>query len=312
MVAIPDEPLRCVIFLSVHSGDGRAQMPRATAFLATIPIEGSDPEIPVAYFVTARHCLEQARAEGHDTIYLRLNLSESQRFEEFPTRIDDWFTADHADVAAVPFVPALQDPARDFREFDIVGYQSERFVGPAPQYMYSGPTPLGDMDIHPRVGSEVFLTGLFTEDYGQEANLPIARFGHIARMPSSVGREGPDGTLYEEVAYLAEFQSWGGVSGSPVYFLEPRTIHNIVVDEHGNETETTSTDHGWVTGLLGLVSGHYEIPRKGETTGEVGSVRTALNSGIAVVVPASEITQLLTREDLVHTRGEVLKHVRPQ
>jgi hypothetical protein len=64
-------------------------------------------------------------------------------------------------------------------------------------------------------------------------------------------------------------------------------------------------DTAWTLRLLGLVSGHWDIKQKAETQGDiVGEIRTAINSGIAIVTPAEAIQDLLDREDVVADRHE--------
>jgi len=65
-------------------------------------------------------------------------------------------------------------------------------------------------------------------------------------------------------------------------------------------------DLTWATAFMGLVSGHYDIEKEAETTGEYyGHIQTELNSGIAIVTPAIAVTELLTREDLVEHRKKL-------
>lgn len=64
---------------------------------------------------------------------------------------------------------------------------------------------------------------------------------------------------------------------------------------------------GWVTGFMGLVSGHYDIEQEAKKTGDIlGKVQVELNSGIAIVTPAEAVTQLLMREDLVEYRKKLI------
>lgn len=57
------------------------------------------------------------------------------------------------------------------------------------------------------------------------------------------------------------------------------------------------------TGLLGLVTAHFDIEQKAHGTGEIpAEIWTAINSGIAAVTPASNIIDLLEREDVVDER----------
>lgn len=309
MVAVPDAFVRSAVFLSVEeslpSGDS-ARIPSATAFLVSVPLEGTDTG-HVGYFVTARHCLYEARAAGHDVVYLRLNRRDAPGFMEVPTKLDDWFLSDVTDVAAILFVPAHLPGKMDFRQFDVMGFQMAYFVGPAPDYAFTGNVrDLGEVRAQPVVGTEIAFIGLFTQHYGSTRNLPVARFGHISRMPSELEFTNSDGTVFEAKAYLAECQSWGGHSGSPAYFMSQNTMVNVEVDEDGNETGRVTTEPSWISGFLGMISGHYDIDTAATVTGEVGTVTMSLNSGIAIVVPADDIRQLITRDDLLAQRKAIV------
>ncbi|MGD0116095.1 MAG: hypothetical protein ABSC13_08860 [Dehalococcoidia bacterium] len=305
MVAIPEEYIKSAVFICVKERRGAVEelVPKATAFWVSVALEGTQGRGHVAYFVTARHCLYEASAEGYEKIYLRFNLREESGYIEVPTRISDWVTSTSSDVAAIMFVPAHLPGGRRFQDFDIIAFNSDFFVGPGPEYEYTPREMEAGPPVRPRVGTEIYHIGLFTQQYGKEKNLPIARFGHIARMPSVIKLKDPDGTEYDTIAYLVEFHSWGGHSGSPVYFLEQRMLR--MVAEDGKPIARPTTEIGWITGFLGIISGHYEIGKEGKTTGDMGTVETDLNSGIATVIPAEAVRLLLVRDDMVKQRAEL-------
>jgi hypothetical protein len=153
------------------------------------------------------------------------------------------------------------------------------------------------------VGHEVCFVGLLYQQPGQARNMPVARFGHVARMPEEpiiIPRAG--GTHVPIMAYLIECQSWGGHSGSPCFWLHPYTRMLEVADPRaGMEGQTILIPHQEQhMALMGLVSGHWDINRKAETVGDiVGDVRMALNSGMAIVTPANAIQELLMSDDEV-------------
>jgi hypothetical protein len=107
-------------------------------------------------------------------------------------------------------------------------------------------------------------------------------------MPSvPVRYRRPGGVESEEVAYLIEFHSHGGLSGSPVY------VHRRVAVLPEVE----------LINLLGLVSGHFDLDQVAETTGDIdGTVTVAINAGIGVVTPAEAVRELLWRDDVVEER----------
>jgi len=88
-----------------------------------------------------------------------------------------------------------------------------------PEEMLSTPQTFKDFDI--AEGSEVFFVGLFTTFYGEHRNVPIYRFGRMAMFPDEnvpwidyIGHPQQQAQLY-----LIEIQSYGGNSGSPVFFI---------------------------------------------------------------------------------------------
>jgi hypothetical protein len=94
-------------------------------------------------------------------------------------------------------------------------------------------------------------------------------------------------------AYLVEARSWGGHSGSPVFVYFPPD----------RELGVISVGGGPRIMLLGLVHGHYELPQPVDLTGDIfGSGKVSMNAGIAVVIPAQAITELLMSEDEVAQR----------
>ncbi len=128
-------------------------------------------------------------------------------------------------------------------------------------------------------GDEVFMTGLFAHLSGSKRNLPIVRFGNIAMIPDD-----PVPTKMGMIeAYLIEARSIGGLSGSPVF------VHKIV------------RGRGKLY-LLGLMHGHWDIPPENKNdfldTDSFGSV----NMGIAIVVSAKKILEVLNQPKLVELR----------
>jgi hypothetical protein len=144
------------------------------------------------------------------------------------------------------------------------------------------------------------------QDYGKSVNLPIARFGHISRMPSMVNTPRWKGDRFKSPAFLAECLSWGGISGSPVLRFE---------ELHFNREEGifTQTDVRSLPALIGCVNGFRHKFTKVDTRGDVlGTVKTKLNTGIAVITPAQAIADLLAHPDFVsHRESAFAREQRP-
>ncbi len=159
------------------------------------------------------------------------------------------------------------------------------------------------------IGEDLFFPGLFTQRPGENANLPIVRIGNIAAMPEESVRT-TWGVLPR--AYLIEARSIGGLSGSPV-FWNRGSIRQLTV---GIEPPTGARLNFY---FLGLIHGHYDIrgedwDSNDETSIDTAAQTCALNMGIAIVIPASDVLatlnepifldqrEIIRREVLVQTR----------
>ncbi len=292
LIRLGDELLNTVVFLSIEeeiSPGVRARVPRASAFLVMVD-EGQTTHI---YVVTARHCIEETAGRP---FFIRANFAGTT--DDRPTSINDWFCHDHADVAVSPFVPSGVGHS-------VTAWKVEQFIAAdytADPFALAG-VPAQGSPVSVMTGDEVVFISLFVQTPGKKMNLPVARFGHIARMPLepiTFARTG--GTEVEILGYLAESHSWGGHSGAPVlwHFMTYRARQ--VKTPSGDMT--MQEPHG-VLGLLGLVSGHFDIEQAIKTEGDVlGKVTAELNAGMAVVTPAEAIRELLMREDVVADRKE--------
>jgi hypothetical protein len=292
MEAIPEDFLRTVVFLCTDKvTPSGSHIPKATGFF----VRTKDSPIWLNYVVTARHCIEKARSTS-SKLYVRMNCCDG-KFEEFPTEVDDWFIHDRADVAAIPFVPESK------RKLDFAVYRIEDSIGGAPDYKATVERFGQQQEIRPRIGHQVYFLGLFTEEYGERRNLPVARFGHISRMPTPIRTKICE-TWYTLTAYLMEFHSLGGYSGSPVFVMYPTVVQ---------DSRTYQVDLTWANGLMGILSGHYEIKEDGDKEAEYyEDIETTMNSGMALVTPSVAIKELLMRSDLVENRKELMRIVDSQ
>lgn len=138
------------------------------------------------------------------------------------------------------------------------------------------------------VGDEVFVTGLFAHLTGAARNLPIVRTGNIAMMPDEPV---PTKELGDIEAYLIEARSIGGLSGSPAFVRQ------------GNKTY-----------LLGLMHGHWDIPPQSKNDAMRGDEDTygQVNLGIAIVVPAKKILEVLNQSELADLRRAADEHWRKE
>jgi hypothetical protein len=299
MPAIADAFSKTVSFLCAEETDDYGEIkivPQATAFFVRVPVHEDYPGTSMDYLVTARHCVEEANAIGK--AFLRINTTEGHF--DVVTKPADWVSHDSADVAAVLMLPTTLPKGVKTTDLDQGSIPVSTFVGPA--YRFEGELPgFGPVSVEIGTGDELYLFGLFSQNYGAERNLPVARSGHISRMPSEVTLTSNE-TNFQIIAYLAELLSWGGISGSPVFFRHPILLET--------QAENTSFELAHISALLGFVSGHYEIQKMAKTQGDVlGTVQVKMNSGIAMVTPAHNITDLLMREDVVEARRKLAQSI---
>jgi hypothetical protein len=285
-----------------------ARIPKATAFLTTIK---GDP-FWTGYVVTAAHVIEGA---GDRCLYLRVNTNDG--FDDIAIQREEWFIHDHADVAIVRVKWTGEQP------YNLYSIYPEQFVRADFGLQMPG-TPVAELSgtgqspnfatppvIQVGTGDQISIIGLFVQHYGQSKSLPIVRTGTIARMPlAPVRYRHPGGTYSEQLAYLVEIHSHGGLSGSPVYVhRRAATLTQIdapLVSQAGQPSLGkiwVPDPEGEVVNFLGLVSGHFDMAQTAETTGDIdGTVTVAINSGIAVVTPAEAVRELLWREDVLEDR----------
>lgn len=309
---IGDAHLNTTAFLCIERQieAGLVASPSATVFFIA-DRDGTRPH-PV-WAVTARHCIEEARASGKPT-YIRVNAGDS--FVDVPTRADDWHESDEADVACLYWSNEEVAPQSVIPLGQLV---DENYCYRFGKYAFG----LGDEADEQRVylGAEIAFLGLFSQHAGKQRNLPVARFGAIARLPQeAIAVTRPNGKENIE-GYLVEARSWGGHSGSPVFWAHPFTavIELPAPPSQGNRQQRRQAQRGpqktvhasrqdQLLTLLGLVSAHFDIPQEATTSGDVlGKVVTDVNAGMAVVTPAHLIRRLIDRED-VREQAEEYRH----
>jgi hypothetical protein len=297
-VRVSSEFLKAVAFLCVDNVKGKREA-AGTAFFVSVPdgpdlYAGEGAELTsdgtFNYVVTARHCIEDNI--GDPPIYVRINNAVGG-YTDMTTHKGDWFTHRNADVALMlltepPTNAALEGvPLRIFvgSEYKLV----VDFEGLGMDRRRAGAFERGYPDGMPiELGDDLFFPGLFAQSAGKQANLPIVRFGNIARMPTEelIVLRSPIWGDIPVRAYLAECHSWSGHSGSPVFWH-----HDMKIPESF-----------WIRGLLGLVSAHFDVKRRGRA--RTNEKVMQLNSGIAVITPANDIRELLMRPDVVDQRED--------
>jgi hypothetical protein len=261
-------------------------------------------------------------------ISTRPEINAARGFEDISTRKSDWYIHDRADVAAI-LSPA--DPKRHKMQklpvdtFINRNYRFDvsRFAGRGREAMERMMIENFPNGIEVEVGHDLYFPGLFVQSAGKNTILPIVRFGNIARMPSDeelLTLENPIRKMQIR-GYLAESHSWGGHSGSPVFWFYTYNINIPIEVKEWRRPESRFSinasppartrpanvmiGNGWAQGLLGLVSGHYDILTKAKNKAQtLEDIQLGINAGIAIVTPADNIREILMRPDVVDDRKE--------
>jgi hypothetical protein len=154
------------------------------------------------------------------------------------------------------------------------------------------------------IGDEVVMPGLFYPARGNSRNTPIARMGSLALIPDH-DLPGQRGAVE---ATLIEVRSVGGMSGSPVYIRStvPSNVRQLYMP---GEVHFENIPGKWW--LLGIVIQHWETDPDDinepyfEALPRSEAVHRGVNVGVAMIVRAHRLKDLLYRHDVVIHRREV-------
>lgn len=272
---IPTEVKSVVVYVLIET-EGKL-VPNGTAFFVGVK-KPSETNVFSVYLVTAKHVLYKPKTKDYlDKVFIRINKKDGgSEVGAIPIILSgDSRTVfvhgdDSVDIAVVPFLP-------DQGKYDF------KFL--PDDYL----TTKADYDsLKIREGSDVFFAGLFSPYIGAQKNHPIVRFGRVALITDE--KIEWDGQLMN--LYLIEAGSYGGNSGSPVFFYL------------GTDREPGSLMVGApVIKLAGIMQGTFLDAQ------ELRAIETSRipisfsNMGIAAVVPAYKLKEVLDSDELKRARG---------
>lgn len=273
---IPPEVKAVVAFIFVPGEDGKL-IPNGTGFFVGVK-DSKKPDAFSVYFVTAKHVLQKPdRKSFFSAIFLRLNKKDGKaEILKLPLNIEgegkNIFNHKDptVDLSVIPMLPDQQ--IYDFK------FLPDNLITTKDDYK----------TLKIREGSEVFFTGLFLPHIGEQKNYPIVRFGRVALVTDEkINWEGVKTELY-----LVESASYGGNSGSPVFFYL------------GAEREPGMLTVGSpLLKLAGVMKGSFGEARPIQIV-ETAKVPVATsNIGIAALVPAYKLHEILFGEELKNKRN---------
>jgi hypothetical protein len=142
---------------------------------------------------------------------------------------------------------------------------------------------------HPRYGDEVFMVSRLASDRLRDGSVPAIRFGTlVSSQPAAVQHD----KGYYQDSFLVEMRSISGHSGSPVFLhYNDATLHM----QQGLRFQLPSSS----VRLLGIDWGHL-LPIA-NAVGQPGDA-LAWNAGVACIIPAWKIAELLADRGFVRER----------
>lgn len=260
----------------------------ATGFLVGIP-DARLPQQPITfyYLVTNRHVAEAILPDANErpvkhrilTMTATVNLKQSVNGSRIhpislPSAGTKWvFPDDNAiDLAVIP-IPLNSET------YDVMILSPESFLTPDRWEKFRiGP------------GDKVITCGYFLHYAGSHQFQPIVREGSLAMVPDD---EMPVPIGGSAKVYLADIHIIPGNSGSPLFLTPAFTLGGYVASEVGEVPY----------GVLGVVSAYIwednELTLHAATDYE-GTIHA--NSGIAMIVPVSQLKDLLYGSELQKQR----------
>jgi hypothetical protein len=288
-VRVADEIKKLALFVGFHRyGDYKWS---GTGFLVYVPFE-SNPNRVFGYFVTASHVADNL--EGREFFVGMNQIAGGKAAFKMPP-MQRWFRhpSKYTDVAVFPFAP---DPS----VFDVQAINIHQFL-----------TEKAIQERMLGIGDEVVIAGTFSKHTGGEKFVPIIRLGTLAMFPDEVisNVKTGEGQSGEMSAYLIEARSIGGLSGSPVLVKETILIR-LRDDEPGKLTIGPDISppgrgmqgEGENAYFLGLAQGHWDISQKEKNEYDFQKGADSVNLGIALVVPAYVIREVIYQPELVEMR----------
>jgi hypothetical protein len=277
MPLIPKSLRTGIVYLYHSNDDAEKGAPTGGSGFIVFIRSKADPRQVFIYVITNRHCLDDGflsirmMTTDRDTIIVR-------------TPRELWVNhPDGDDVAAILIGGDLDVPEAVSKT---LGFTPALFLTrEAAEKIDLGP------------GDDVFMVGRFVSYDGRETNEPLARFGNIAMNPAPVTH--PRYAISQD-SFLVDMRSLSGYSGSPVFtYIDPAWKRPDMKLAPGETTRGA-----W---FLGIDWGNFPIcaPVRGKDNKPLPEgwyVRT--NSGIAAVIPAWRVLDLLNTEALAMPRKQ--------
>jgi hypothetical protein len=275
---IPTELTQTVVFIYKGAECSAAQA-EGTGFLMAMPTP--DGKRSWAYLVTAKHVVHtdsnNFESPLFDSLWIRINTktggSKIYKVDLVAAgdKQDVFINEDASvDIAVVP----LTISATDMPELELKVL---------PEQMLASTSDLKTLNIG--VGTDMFFTGMFTGFLGEKKSYPIVRFGKLAMIPDEKIQFAGQWTE----GYLMEAFSFGGNSGSPVFFYPSADNTPGIISVGSPSIKIAGVMKGFFNDFeqIQLLQNQAAVPG-----GPPIPVSTG-NAGVALIVPAKFISEIL-------------------
>jgi hypothetical protein len=283
--SIPPDITKTVVFIYKDAAGTRAQA-QGTGFLVLIPAPVADRAW--FYVITAKHVVHadssDLKSPLFESLWFRVNEKSGgssmhgvHLVASGPDQNLFFHPDPSVDIAVITITPA--DP-------DVIDIKA------VPESMLATADDFKTLNIG--VGTDMFFAGMFTSFLGQKRSYPIVRFGKLAMIPDE--KIALSNQLLPAEGYLMEAFSFGGNSGSPVFFYpSPDNTPGVMV--LGPRPIKIA---GVMRGFFGDVEPIQLLqPQTATQAQPVPSIPVSNgNTGIAFVVPAKFISEILHSAEL--------------
>lgn len=288
-VRVSDKALRAVVFIGALS-DRDEFIPHGTGFF----ICSTEQEHTFQNLVTAAHVITGITGD----VYIRVNLTGGQ-FRVTHSLKTDWaFHPEYDKEADTGPDVAIMPAHYPHDTFDIACVK----FGPG-EVEKEALTDAVITGLSIGIGDPVFFPGMIINHLGEKRNLPIARFGHIARMPSE-----PILTDHGyQQGYLVEARSINGLSGSPV-FVQHEPFRVIDGKVHAAGTSPRHQTHYF----MGVLLGHFAVENPPDTANNKKVPVVEQGTGLAVVLPWQKLLETMMQPVVAKAREDKIMEKKRQ
>jgi hypothetical protein len=242
--------------------------------------------VGVDYLVTAKHMIRQVKIDHQPGPYaqystVRLNTVKpvdatgkswvTVDADILDARGDfDWFTDTSDPIADVALTPINLNETLEYKTTPISTFATKNVI----------------KELHVNENDEVFFAGLFINYFGALKNYPIVRHGKLALLTDEQIEIDPTAPSKKTDIFLAEVTSFGGNSGSPVFLRIGPLREGLDINMR----------LGYQYYLLGVMKGF------------VSDQEAKQNAGIAAIVPADKIADILASDKIRAFEARFVAH----